>query len=94
MILNLKPVNSKVGGDFHRFSTKKSIFSYRPGFERFFTLCDVVTCDPFLAFFDFFQGFRYFMAKWGTFLAFDVARRLKLPFFVIRMYPPYQGVLF
>ena len=54
----------------------------------------MATFDPFLVFFDFLQDFRYFVAKWGTFLTFDVARRLKLPFFVILLYPPYQGVLF
>ena len=54
----------------------------------------MATFDPFLVFFDFFQGFRYFVAKWGTFLAIDVARRLKLPFFVIHLYPPYQGGAF
>ena len=41
----------------------------------------MATFDPFLVFFDFLQDFRYFVAKWGTFFTFDVARRLKLPFF-------------
>ena len=54
----------------------------------------MTTFDPILVVFDFFQDFRYFAAKLGTFLASEVAGRLKFPFFVIRLYPPYQEMLF